>query len=240
MTADLVKLLPSDPVFALAPELKLHLSELDGALVVNSREVARVFFHDNHRELIGHIMWNIWNDPMRPNYHDEFRQRPDGTVDITARGLLSATSHWGFEYEESERHREFTCAWIDLVCATMREIEAKTGINPLHQKMQELFGPSRHFKQVGDEMRECCQDCIQPVPAGPMLHDALWHSIATDDPDTLLCFNCIEKRLGRRLTQADLIVCSFNAGWIAFPEADVVAMQFARGRRLLPPKGIAQ
>jgi hypothetical protein len=33
---------PHDPIFALAPELKLHRSEFDGALVVNSREVARV------------------------------------------------------------------------------------------------------------------------------------------------------------------------------------------------------
>jgi hypothetical protein len=232
MTADIAKLPTPDPIFALVPELKLHPSEIDGALVTNSREVARVFFDDNHRELIRHIMWSIWNRSMRPNYHDEFRQRPDGTVDITSDGLLSATCHWGFEYEESERHREFLRAWVDLVSATMREIEAKTGINPLHQKMQELFGPVRCFKQVGDEMRECCQDCIQPVPAGPMLHDELWATIA--EPDAFLCFDCIEKRLGRHLTQTDLIVCSFNAGWLEFSDADVVAMQFARGRHLLP------
>ena len=41
MTADVVKLPPADPIFALAPELKLHQSEIDGALVVNSREFAR-------------------------------------------------------------------------------------------------------------------------------------------------------------------------------------------------------
>jgi hypothetical protein len=101
---------PDDPFFALAPELKLRLSELDGVLVTSSREVARVFFHDNHQQLIRHIMWSIWNDPMQPNYHDEFRQHPDGTVDITSRGLLEALNHWGFEYEETERHREFTHA----------------------------------------------------------------------------------------------------------------------------------
>jgi hypothetical protein len=234
MTADVVKLPTPDPIFALVPELKLHSSEIDGALVTNSREVARVFFRDNHRDLIGHIMWLIWNRSMRSNYHNEFRQRPDGTVDITPDGLLSATSHWGFEYEESERHREFTHAWIGLVSATMREIKAKTGINPMHQKMQELFGPLRCFKRVGDgdEVRECCQDCIQPVPAGPMLHDELWAAIA--EPDAFLCFDCIEKRLGRRLTQGDLTVCPFNAGWVEFP-GDVVAMQFACGRQLLPP-----
>ena len=44
MTADITNLPPRDPFFALAPELKLHLSEDDGALVVNSREVARVQF----------------------------------------------------------------------------------------------------------------------------------------------------------------------------------------------------
>jgi hypothetical protein len=44
MTADITNLPPRDPFFALAPELKLHLSEDDGALVVDSREVARVQF----------------------------------------------------------------------------------------------------------------------------------------------------------------------------------------------------
>jgi hypothetical protein len=71
---------PRDPIFALAPELQLHQSKLDGQFVVNSREVARVFLRDDHRELIRHIMWSIWNDPMQASYHDEFRQRPDGTV----------------------------------------------------------------------------------------------------------------------------------------------------------------
>jgi hypothetical protein len=232
MTADVVKLPTPDPIFALAPELNLHLSEIDGALVVNSREVARVFFDDNHRQLLRHIMWLIWNDPMQPNYHDEFRQCPDGTVDITPHGLLSATSHWGFEYEHTERHKEFQHGWIGLVRARMQEVEAQTGINPLHQKMQELFGPMRCFKYVGSELRECCQDCAQPEPDGPMLHDELWASIASECD--FLCFDCIEKRLGRSLTQADLTICPFNAGWISFDGADVVAMQFARGRHLLP------
>jgi len=47
---------PRDPIFALAPELQLHQSKLDGQLVVNSREVARVFLRDDHRELTRHIM----------------------------------------------------------------------------------------------------------------------------------------------------------------------------------------
>ena len=62
--------------------------------------------------------------------------------------------------------------------------------------------------------------------------DELWATIA--DRHMLLCFDCIERRLGRSLTQADLTVCAFNAGWLSFDGADVVAMQFARGRRLLP------
>jgi hypothetical protein len=41
---------PRDPIFALAPELRLHRSELDGQLVVSSREVARVFFHRRPRQ----------------------------------------------------------------------------------------------------------------------------------------------------------------------------------------------
>lgn len=108
---------PRDPIFALAPELQLRVSETDGELVVNSREVARVFLRDDHR-------------------------------------------------------------------------------------------------------------------AGPMLHDEVWATIAA--PEAFLCLACIEKRLGRGLTQDDLTSCPFNAGWIDFDGADVAAMQFARGRRLLP------
>jgi hypothetical protein len=69
-------------------------------------------------------------------------------------------------------------------------------------------------------------------PAGPVLHDELWATIAPPDTDGFLCFDCIEKRLGRGLTQADLKICPFNAGWISFDGADVAALQFARGRRL--------
>jgi hypothetical protein len=55
MSADITTLPPRDPIFALAPELKLHLSDVDGQLVVNSREVARVFFHHNHRCLLAFL-----------------------------------------------------------------------------------------------------------------------------------------------------------------------------------------
>jgi hypothetical protein len=92
----------------------------------------------------------------------------------------------------------------------------------------------RYFTKDG---RECCDDCRYPLPAGPTLHDELWATIA--QPDAFLCFDCTEKRLGRRLTQADLKVCPFNAGWISFDGADVVALQFAHGRRLLPPSEAA-
>lgn len=59
---------PRDPIFALAPELKLHRFEFDGALVVNSREVARVFFHRKHRRVLRKIMKDIWHMPMRPDF----------------------------------------------------------------------------------------------------------------------------------------------------------------------------
>jgi hypothetical protein len=78
-----------------------------------------------------------------------------------------------------------------------------------------------------------CRDCRHVLPMGPMLHDELWATIA--QLEEFLCLDCIEKRLGRGLTQADLKVCPFNAGWVAFDGADVVALQFARGRQLLPP-----
>jgi hypothetical protein len=237
MAMNVTTLPPRDPIFALAPELRLHQSKLDGQIVVNSREVARVFLRDDHRQLIRHIMWSIWNDPMQPNYHDEFQQRPDGTVDLTSHGLLSALSHWGFEYEETERHREFTHASIELVCARLHEIEAQTGINPAIAAFKKFFPDIGMGYVINGEFHQCCCECDQPLPAGPILHDELWATIAK--PQAFLCFDCIEKRLGRPLTQADLTVCAFNAGWISFDGADVAAMQFARGRRLLPPGGAA-
>jgi hypothetical protein len=93
---------------------------------------------------------------------------------------------------------------------------------------------------IENEFRQCCDDCDLPQPAGPMLYDKLWRSILKSDSEwPWLCFDCIEKRfekrLGRGLTQADLKVCPFNAGWISFDGAGEAAMQFARGRRLLPP-----
>jgi hypothetical protein len=237
MTAEIVKLPPADPFFALAPELELHQSKLDGVLVVNSREVARVFFRDDHQQLLRHITWSISCDhSVWPQWRDEFRMCADGTVDITSRGLLSALNHWGFEYEETERHREFSVAWIKLVCATMKEIEAKTGVNPVIEKFKQMGIHPHYFTADG---RQCCDECRQPLPAGPVLHDDLWATIKGPDDHTFLCFDCIEKRLGRPLTQADLKVCPFNAGWISFDGADVAALQFARGRRLLPPGEVA-
>jgi hypothetical protein len=49
-----------------------------------------------------------------------------------------------------------------------------------------------------------------------------------------LCFGCIERRLGRNLTQDDLLVSRLNAGWIDYNPADPIARMFASGRHLLP------
>jgi hypothetical protein len=49
----------------------------------------------------------------------------------------------------------------------------------------------------------CCEDCrVPPRLWGPMLRDELWTAIA--HKDAFLCFDCIEHRLGRMLTQADV------------------------------------
>jgi hypothetical protein len=233
MTAanNITTLPPRDPIFALAPELRLHQSKFDGQIVTNSREVARVFLRDDHRALLRRIMCSISRDrSVWPQWHDEFRQRPDGTVDITSRGLVSALCHWGFEYEATKRHNEFLYAWGVWVSAKADEIEAKTGVNPILKALAKIGLHPHYFTRDG---RQCCDDCCLPEAAGPMLRDEVRATIATD-PDTFLCFDCTEKRLGRGLTQADLTVCPFNAGWISFNGADVSAMQFARGRRLLP------
>jgi hypothetical protein len=78
-----------------------------------------------------------------------------------------------------------------------------------------------------------CDDCAAQTSGGPMLRDELWATITTlqaipipCDPeqpflfplfryiDTFLCFACIERRLGRQLTQEDLNISAWNARWI--------------------------
>jgi hypothetical protein len=200
-TAEITNLPPRDPFFALAPELKLHLSETDGALVVNSREVARVFFHRKHRRVLRKIMWDIWHRPMRPNYADEYRLCEDGTVDITSVGLTSVLSHWGF-HNKNKRVREFQYQFVKLITSAAKEIEAQTGSNPIRRGIS-LFFPDLHWRYFTEDGLQCCEDCrLPPRVWGPMLHDELWAAIAHED--AFLCFDCSERRLGRSLTQADL------------------------------------
>jgi hypothetical protein len=224
MTAEVVKLKPPDPIFALVPELKLHLSEIDGALVVNSREVARVF-GPKHPRLLRRLARCI-EVCNRYGSASWYRPRADGTIDMTAQGLMLAVKPRG------KRAAQFVVEWALLLGDLDDKYEARTGRSLIATA---IGVPFHYFTPDG---RQCCDDCRLAKGGGPMLHDALWHSIATD-PDTFLCFDCTEKRLGRRLTQADLIACPFNAGWLEFSDANVVAMQFARGRRLLPPDGVA-
>lgn len=57
-----------------------------------------------------------------------------------------------------------------------------------------------------------------------MLHDDLWLSIARKDE--LLCLPCIERRLGRLLTESDLTDCLFNEGIPKFLARRRLANQF--------------
>ena len=80
--------------------------------------------------------------------------------------------------------------------------------------------------------REQCEGCGRRTFGGPILLDRVKAFIGR--VRTILCFGCMEDRLGRRLTQDDLIVSRFNAGWIEFNPADPVARLLAHGRQLLP------
>jgi hypothetical protein len=92
-----------------------------------------------------------------------------------------------------------------------------------------------------------------------MLRDEVWATIAKPkavrcdpvEPDlfswadvpcfqqveTFLCFACIERRLGRQLTQEDLNASVWNAGWIDHVDdrefGEKIINAWARGRRLL-------
>jgi hypothetical protein len=97
-----------------------------------------------------------------------------------------------------------------------------------------------------------------------MLRDELWETItkpitvpipcSPEEPflfpifqwvDTFLCFACMERRLGRQLTQEDLNKSAWNVGWIdyvcdASTEPESVARRRARGRRLLPHSSVRE
>jgi hypothetical protein len=89
-----------------------------------------------------------------------------------------------------------------------------------------------------------CDDCGERTWGGPILHTELWASIAWDvgydpeEPDLfslagvpsfrrvgVLCFGCMERRLGRRLTQGDigLNIWNVEAGWIDLNERNLWA-----------------
>jgi hypothetical protein len=216
---------PRYPVFALVPELRLHLSEMDGQLVTNSREVSRVF-GTKHPRLLRKLARCI-EVGERKGSGSWYRQRTDGTVDMTSEGLMLVIGGARI----SARAKQFIY-WIDLFGDRARKYEARTGRSVDAMIAKAIGVPFHYFTPDG---RQCCDDCRLAKDGGPILHDAIWRSIAANDPDhTFLCFECTERRLGRGLTQADLKVCPFNAGWIAFDGAYVAAPQFARGRRLLP------
>src|SRR5688572_11904104 len=50
-----------------------------------------------------------------------------------------------------------------------------------------------------------CADCDKVHPTTCMLRNEVWKSIAAKDER--LCFSCTEKRLGRRITLAELAPC---------------------------------
>jgi hypothetical protein len=227
--------LPSaDPIFALAPGLRVHVDPTDGRMVANSRDVASYFGWRNHRAVLRRIAEEIWDTPWRPDCRTWARALPDGSFDLESEGLIMLTSG---RYSHGRRARAFIRAWIAYFCnVVVPDREAKTGRPFIREMLGVLAGKAgehvRHgFINEHGEFERVCYDCHAPE-AGPMLHDQLWLTIA--EPEALLCFECIEARLKRPLTQADLTPCPFNAGWLAFDAVDPAAHAFARGRHLLP------
>src|SRR5262249_26868153 len=182
----------------------------------------------NHRRVVRKIMEDIWHAPMRPIFQNFFRPQADGSIDLTSDGLSLALGGWGFR---NKRVVEFNSKWAKLVHEIAACFEAETGVNPLREGIKKFF-PGVRWQFLTRDGRQCCDDCKLPKLAGPVLHDELWATFT--EPHAFLCLDCTQKRLGRPLTQADLTVCAFNAGWLSFDEANVEAMAFARGRQLLP------
>ena len=53
-----------------------------------------------------------------------------------------------------------------------------------------------------------CQDCKQPEPMTFVVHDVLW--VAAGLTKGVICPQCFEKRIGRKLQISDFKVCAAN------------------------------
>lgn len=59
-----------------------------------------------------------------------------------------------------------------------------------------------------------CDDCGETHAKyyGPMLHDNLWSKVS-DNFRQLLCSQCVEKRLGRKIEFEDMKLCPLSLDW---------------------------
>jgi hypothetical protein len=55
-----------------------------------------------------------------------------------------------------------------------------------------------------------CDDCYEADPPMFMLKNDLWLRLTGGDPRKILCFDCAEKRLGRKIRWDDLRNCIFK------------------------------
>jgi len=61
-----------------------------------------------------------------------------------------------------------------------------------------------HYKEMEfHQQRRLCMDCREPFPESPVLTEKVWR-VDLGFTIGITCVPCIEKRLGRELTQADL------------------------------------
>lgn len=224
-TTTIITLAAPDPIFALCPGLPARCDD-DGELVTNSRDIAK-YFGQRHRRVIKKILDESWHAPLRPPA--PFRFRADETIDLNAEGLvmvmMSVRWRWG-----KGRGDDFLDGFIELICRCTKDYAVRTG-DRARFDLGRMLGIATYVRDDDGEMQRLCDDCRWPKDAGPMLRDEVWATIAK--PGAYLCFACIESRLARPLTQADLTPCPFNAGWLPYATIDPAAAQFAIGRTLL-------
>lgn len=68
-------------------------------------------------------------------------------------------------------------------------------------------------KYLADHFIKGCEDCrttYEVRPLGPIVHDPVWKKIARGDWKVLLCQQCMEWRLNRKLVKADMPVIPWN------------------------------
>lgn len=87
------------------------------------------------------------------------------------------------------------------------------------------------FWYAGDQMY-FCQDCFRLNPECPMVKDRIFDLLYPQGG--VVCFQCLENRLGHQLTLSDLTDAPYNGVWRVLLERIERASKISKDHRCLP------